>query len=193
ATALFAVTATSATGLANLADGPHSLAATLQDRAGNTAQATSRFTIDTVPPAPVNPLLVSVGAVTDGQVTVSGAAGSVEANLHVRLANARTGQTATVSASTSGEVTATLSAQTGDSLILTAEDAAGTSSLPTVLTVNGTLPPDPATVAPPVDPSLASDLLTSSQFLYTGSDPIQKGVEPGAIDPRRVAVLRGLV
>src|SRR5262249_37028513 len=93
----------------------------------------------------------------------------------------------------SGEFTATLSAQSGDSLILTAEDAAGNSSFPTVLTVNGTLPPDPATVAPPVDPSLATDLLRSSQFLYTGSDPIQKGVEPGAIDPRRVAVLRGLV
>src|SRR5262249_31213367 len=55
------------------------------------------------------------------------------------------------------------------------------------------LPPDPATVAPPLDRSVGTDLLTSSQFLYTGSNPIQAGVAPGAIDPKRVAVLRGLV
>ena len=53
ATALFAATATatSATYRATLADGPHRLAASLQDRAGNAAQATSQFTIDIVPPA----------------------------------------------------------------------------------------------------------------------------------------------
>src|SRR5262249_16539910 len=55
------------------------------------------------------------------------------------------------------------------------------------------LPPDPATIAPPLDRSVGTDLLTSSQFLYTGSNPIQAGVAPGAIDPKRVTVLRGLV
>ena len=193
ATALFAVTATSATFLATLADGPHRLAATLQDHVGNVALATSQFTIDTVPPAFVNPLLVSVGPVTGGQVTVTGAPGSVEANARVRLANARTGQTVTVGATAAGGFTATLPAQSGDSVILAAEDAAGNTGTPSTVTVGGNLPPDPATVAPPVDRSVATDLLTSSKFLYTGSDPIQTGVARGAIDPKRVAVLRGLV
>ena len=55
------------------------------------------------------------------------------------------------------------------------------------------LPPDPSSVAPPIDPSLATDLATASQFLYTGPSPIQTGVAPAAIDPARVAVLRGRV
>jgi len=193
ATGLFAVTATSAAGVATLSDGLHRLAVTLQDRAGNTTQATSQFTIDTVSPAPVNLLLVSVGPVTEGQVGITGAAGSVEANAHVRLVNARTGQTVIASATASGGFTATVAAKTSDGVTLTAEDAAGNTSIPTVVTVGGTLPPDPATVAPPLDRSVATDLLTSSRFLYTGTNPIQTGVEPDAIDPRRVAVLRGMV
>lgn len=55
------------------------------------------------------------------------------------------------------------------------------------------LPPDPSTMAPPLDRSVATDLLTSSQFLYTGANPIQTSVAPGTIDPQRVAVLRGKV
>ncbi|HKV12918.1 MAG TPA: carboxypeptidase-like regulatory domain-containing protein, partial [Thermoanaerobaculia bacterium] len=55
------------------------------------------------------------------------------------------------------------------------------------------LPPDPATVAPAFDPTVVPDVAVGTEFLYTGADPIQTGVEPGAIDPRRVAVLRGRV
>ncbi len=55
------------------------------------------------------------------------------------------------------------------------------------------LPPDPASVAPPVDMSVATNLISSTQFLYTGPNPIQTGVNPGTIDPLRVAVLRGQV
>ncbi len=55
------------------------------------------------------------------------------------------------------------------------------------------LPPDPSTVAPPLDRSVATDLATATEFLYTGSNPIQTGVAPGTIEARRVAVLRGRV
>jgi RHS repeat-associated protein len=54
-------------------------------------------------------------------------------------------------------------------------------------------PPDPATVAPPLDRTVATDLATATEFLYTGSDPIQTGVVSGTIEARRVAVLRGRV
>ncbi len=57
----------------------------------------------------------------------------------------------------------------------------------------GGLPPDPATVAPPVDRSVATDLATATAFLYTGNNPIQTGVVPGTIEARRAAVLRGKV
>ena len=55
------------------------------------------------------------------------------------------------------------------------------------------IPPDPATVAPPLDPTVATDMNTATKFLYSGDNLIQYGVAPGTIDPKRVAVLRGKV
>jgi hypothetical protein len=54
-------------------------------------------------------------------------------------------------------------------------------------------PPDPATVAPPVDETVATDIFASTEFLYTGPTPIQTGVSPGTIELKRVAILRGRV
>ena len=55
------------------------------------------------------------------------------------------------------------------------------------------LPPDPGSVAPPVSPGVATALAPATEFLYTGADPVQTGVAAGAIEPQRVAVLRGAV
>jgi RHS repeat-associated protein len=55
------------------------------------------------------------------------------------------------------------------------------------------LPPDPSTVAPALDPSIVTSFLSATEFLYTGSDPIQTGVAPGTIQLQRAAVLRGRV
>ncbi len=57
----------------------------------------------------------------------------------------------------------------------------------------GVLPPDPATVAPPTDPTVATDIASATAFLYSGSNPIQTGVAEGTIEARRVAVIRGQV
>jgi hypothetical protein len=54
-------------------------------------------------------------------------------------------------------------------------------------------PPDPSSVAPPVDTTVATSIATSTEFLYIGSNPIQTGVVPGTIEIRRAAVLRGRV
>ena len=59
--------------------------------------------------------------------------------------------------------------------------------------VCGGLPPDPADVAPPVVPGVATTLGAATEFLYTGGNPIQTGVAPGTIEPKRAAVLRGKV
>lgn len=58
---------------------------------------------------------------------------------------------------------------------------------------NTGLPPDPSTVAPPIDPTVATTTYAATEFLYSGSDPIQTGVAPGTIDPVRTAALRGRV
>ena len=55
------------------------------------------------------------------------------------------------------------------------------------------LPPNPADVAPPLDPTVATDINTATAFLYTGENPIQTGVAPGTIEFTRTAVLRGTV
>ena len=55
------------------------------------------------------------------------------------------------------------------------------------------LPPDPASVAPPLDGSVATSLISATSFLYTGPNPIQTGVSPGTITITRTAVLRGKV
>ena len=50
-----------------------------------------------------------------------------------------------------------------------------------------------STVAPPIDPTVATDIFSATAFLYTGISPIQTRVAPGTIDARRAAVLRGKV
>ncbi|HRY14857.1 MAG TPA: PKD domain-containing protein, partial [Candidatus Competibacteraceae bacterium] len=55
------------------------------------------------------------------------------------------------------------------------------------------LPPAPETVAPPVDATVATTTFAATEFLYTGANPIQTGVAPGTIEPKRAAVLRGRV
>src|SRR5262249_23606762 len=86
-----------------------------------------------------------------------------------------------------------IAAQGGDTLSLVVTDATGQTSPATTVTVGSGFPPDPATVAPPLDRSVATTLATATAFLYSGPTPIQTGVAPGTMVPQRAAVLRGLV
>lgn len=51
----------------------------------------------------------------------------------------------------------------------------------------------PGLTVPPLDPTQPTSLFKATEFLYTGSAPIQTGVAPGAIEVKRAAVIRGLV
>jgi RHS repeat-associated protein len=235
---------------------------------------------DTTPPAPADLGKITVGPITNGQVTITGSVGSVEGNAQVIITNPRTGESLTVTANADGSFTAQLGAQTGDQLSIVVTDSAGNTSTSSTLTIIpvapltvsvaasapsgaapfavmltavasqtsgvtyawefgdgatatgnatqthtyttpgtytvtvtvtneaesvqattplkveaavGPLPPDPATVAPPLDLTVATDMLTATEFLYTGANPIQTGVEAGTIEPQRVAVIRGKV
>jgi RHS repeat-associated protein len=55
------------------------------------------------------------------------------------------------------------------------------------------LPPDPAKVAPKVDKTTVTTLASATQFLYTGSNPIQTGVDTSVFTTVRLAVIRGKV
>ncbi|HEY3489693.1 MAG TPA: PASTA domain-containing protein [Candidatus Deferrimicrobiaceae bacterium] len=56
-----------------------------------------------------------------------------------------------------------------------------------------TIPPDPATIAPPPEPTIATNIASSTRYIYSGDNPIQTGVSPGTIETRRAAVIRGKV
>jgi len=72
-------------------------------------------------------------------------------------------------------------------------NATTTSDAVNIIVKASVLPPDPVSVAPPLDLSVATDIKSSTEFLYTGANPIQTSVTPGTIEARRVAVLRGKV
>lgn len=54
-------------------------------------------------------------------------------------------------------------------------------------------PPDPATIAPAIDQTKITTVYDSTRFLYEGSPRVQTGVDPGAIERHRAAVLYGRV
>ncbi|MFD2331652.1 S-layer homology domain-containing protein [Cohnella sp. GCM10020058] len=57
----------------------------------------------------------------------------------------------------------------------------------------GNLPPDPGSVASELPASGQASFQEMTDFLYTGANPIQTGVQPGAIEAERAGVLRGRV
>ena len=180
-----------------LQEGANSVAVTARDRAGNMSQISVNVTLDTVPPPALDPSRVIVSTGGSGTVTVSASAGAVEPGVAVILTDTRTGSTVTASAGPDGSFTASIAGQAGDLLSLVLADAAGNRSAPVSVTVPGSsddgLPPDPATVAPPLDRTVATDIASATAFLYSGDQPIQTGVAPGVIDPKRTAVLRGRI
>lgn len=54
-------------------------------------------------------------------------------------------------------------------------------------------PAPPVLNAPALDRTVATDLYNATAFFYAGNNPIQTGVQPGAIEPLRAAVMRGRV
>jgi hypothetical protein len=74
-TALLTVTATQATYQTTLPDGLHLLEASLHNRAGNPTQGTAQFSIDMVPPTPINPAAVTVAPPATGKSRCRGRRG----------------------------------------------------------------------------------------------------------------------
>ena len=73
------------------------------------------------------------------------------------------------------------------------EEVAGGSDPTSDISLPGGIPPAPERVAPPTDMTVATTVAAATEFLYTGSAPIQTGVAPETIEPKRAAVIRGRV
>jgi RHS repeat-associated protein len=175
-----------------LADGEHILTATVRDAAGNESAASEvRFSIDTVAPV-ITLTRPAAGTVVDEPELVF--EGTLSEPALLKLAGAGI-PVAPDGAFVHGPV---LLQEGANSFAFTATDRAGnTGTLDVAITyeppAGGGLPPDPATVAPELDRTIATDLFTAVRFLWTGRRPVQTGVAAGAIERERVAVVRGRV
>lgn len=165
------------------------------DCAGNGGQLSVTVTLDTVPPTSVDAALLSVEGPQNGGVTLSGPAQTAEAGATLSVTNPRSGETATAAVAADGSFVVAIGAQEGDELSVVVIDGAGNQSTVTSVMIGGDPlpPPDPSTVATEIDPTVATDIAAATEFLHTGAARIQTDVVPGAIDPRRVAIVRGTV
>ncbi len=176
-----------------LTEGTNTYTLVATDRAGNVTTTTLTITLDTVPPPQPDLGLFSVTGPVNGQVTVTGQAGSVEGGDTVTLTDTVTGATVSVTANADGSFTATLAAGASDPISVSVEDPAGNvTQAPTTIEAS-VLPPSPSTEAPQLPPTEQAPFVDQVSFLYSGSNPIQTGVAPGTIQPLRVAVVRGQV
>ncbi|MEQ1605006.1 MAG: RHS repeat-associated core domain-containing protein [Pyrinomonadaceae bacterium] len=97
----------------------------------------------------------------------------------------------------SAATTATITTQGIYILRLDVTDAATLADSDEVQVVIGPVesppPPDPVTLAPPINTTVATNQFDTTRFLYTGPNAIQTGVAPGMIKAERVASFRGRV
>ena len=182
-----------------LAEGENAIDLQVTDLAGNTTDLRIFGTLDTISPTSVDLNLVTVSDVTEGEVSVTGSIASVEPESKVTIRNLRTGESVTAVANIDGSFILLITAEHSDELIVTVTDQAGNNSEETATVVTdvvagvGTIPPDPAQLAPSFSPSASVTLYAGSDFLYSGTQPVQTGVDSSTISKKRVAVVRGLV
>ena len=182
----------------DLSDGSHVVRVEVADRAGNRATAQSTFTTDVTPPV-ISNLVPQNGSTTDNarpsiSAGLSDATSGVDVG-SVRLSLDGVNVTATVTeSSVSFTPTSDLSDGPHTAQLEVADRAGNRATTQSTFTVQTTaVPPDPATVAPALDGTVATTVYAATQFLYTGARPIQTGVIAESIEVRRATVLRGKV
>ncbi len=184
---------------AELVEGSNHFDITATDLAGNSATYTLSGTLDTIAPQPVNGDLINI-VIEGGNAVITGAPGSAEPGSWITITNASTGESITAQVAADGSFSAQLVANSGDDLIFSVKDQAGNVA-PEEVTIptgppqphSGYVPVDPATVAPPTDPTVVTNLYDSTAFLYNGARPIQFDMQPNVIEMLHAAVLRGKV
>ncbi len=176
-----------------LQDGLNVFTLQATDAINDQVTLTREITLDTSIPVIPNLGFITVSVPdVNGLVTISGLAGSVEPFSEVVIVNLRTDEILILTADGNGAFSAQMSGKQGDTYSLLSQDAANNQSAH-IETDDGTLPDDPASVAPALNPMRSNSLFESTSFLYSGPNPIQTGVAPDTIVSRRAAVIRGRV
>jgi len=177
-----------------LLEGVNNFTVTATDEAGNVGRDTLSIVLDTLPPAVIKTDMLVMEYLKNGEVKIIGNAASVEANSTVVIKNNRTGETVTVTANTDGSFTAQIAGVPSDTFSFIVVDKAQNSEGSASAQLGGVqLPPNPASVAPKADPTVAATVFHTTSFLYTGVNPIQTGVAADVIEAKRASVIRGKV
>ncbi|MCU1349076.1 MAG: repeat protein, partial [Acidobacteria bacterium] len=157
---------------------------------GGTAQSAADFVVQIVRSIALTPPLMSLNSGATRQLTVQATYSDGTTRDITATASFVSSNTAVAAVSASGVVTA---GNTGGSATITAAAGGFTATASVTVTGGESLPPDPASVAPPIDPTKISNVHDTTAFLYTGSNPIQRGMNPNTIERVRAAVIRGRV
>ncbi len=177
------------TGSVSLSEGANVLTVTATDAAGNATSQVRIVTRDTQAP------VLTVTAPADG-ATVTTEAVAVQGTATDATAVTLTVNGTSTAVGSDGSFSATVTLAEGlNTITIAATDAAGNNTMVTrsVTRQASNVPPDPSTVATPLDPTVATNFASANAFLYTGANPIQTGVPPGTIISTRAAVIRGKV
>jgi RHS repeat-associated protein len=170
-----------------LSEGINTIAIVATDAAGNSSSQTRSVRLDTIPPVITITSPVNGSTVYHQTITIAGSVADSTSTTVTINGNP-------VQVGTGGVFTFQTILSAGlNTFIVVAKDTAGNSSTVTRTVTYSTLPPDPATVAPPLDTTIATNPYDETKFLYSGPDSIQKGVASGTIVATRVAVIRGKV
>ncbi|MGD8782512.1 MAG: RHS repeat-associated core domain-containing protein [Ignavibacteria bacterium] len=177
------------TGSYNLLEGENTFIIVAEDSLGNSSQIIRKVTLDSQ--APVINITGPLDGLTteDSLVTVEGIV-TDSTDIELRINGIET------AVGTGGLFSKEVALSVGLNIIyISAADQAGNSAYDSVnvTRVLVLLPPDPATVATPVDTTVSTLIYESTKFLYTGDDPIIKDVDTTAIEEYRLSVVRGAV
>lgn len=156
-----------------LREGTNTFTLTARDSAGNAATVPLRLTF-------LVPLNLTIQSPADGTTVTTStitASGSVQGPSGTTVTV--NGQAATISG---GTFTVDVALNEGNNTITAVAAAPDGRTATQTLTITrssgGAIPPDPATIAPPNDPTVSTQLFSSTAFLYSGTNPIQTGREP---------------
>jgi len=174
------------TGSVSLNNGANIITVTATDAAGNQSIVVRSGTRDTQAPVLTVTAPVDGAVVNADHVTVTGTVSDATA---VTVTANGTSLPVAQNGSFSGDVALVTGPNT---ITVVATDAAtNTTTVSRSVTRQSNLPPDPATVATPIDPTVATTTFASTGFLYAGANPIQTGVPTGTINSLRATVVRG--
>ncbi|MGD0589793.1 MAG: RHS repeat-associated core domain-containing protein [Bacteroidota bacterium] len=170
-----------------LVEGRNTITFVATDAAGNHTEVVRTVILDTKAPILSIASLTDNAQTTDSIVTVLGSVGD-STNISLTI----NGVAQTLSAN-GGFSTSVFLSYGSNTITFVATDQANNTLTAIRTIVRVSLPPDPKVVAPTLDTTVTTLVMDATEFLYTGANPIQKGVVPGTINKLHLTVLRGRV